>query len=288
MRCKNCGRENLNDSKFCSQCGKPLRAGADPRKMQYNAGNAGMSGQFANTRASDIDDQYFKTIAADTDDQYFKTRASDIDDQYANTVSVDMNSQYANTAAVDMGSQYANTEAGNMDRQYANTEAGDMDRQYADTGMEGTGGQHSDSGEMNTRNQDKQSRKGWKATIIIELAVIFVLAFILVSLKTGILQIPGQKDTSVANGGGSGAEVTQTTEPASEPAQESVSTPDPGPVISISDPVLERQIRSRIRKGSGEIYLSDIQDLTSLNLSRVEGIRDYSSLADFPSLENLW
>ncbi|MBP3876204.1 MAG: zinc-ribbon domain-containing protein, partial [Lachnospiraceae bacterium] len=20
MRCKNCGRENLNDSKFCSQC----------------------------------------------------------------------------------------------------------------------------------------------------------------------------------------------------------------------------------------------------------------------------
>jgi Leucine-rich repeat (LRR) protein len=186
-----------------------------------------------------------------------------------------------------MGSQYANTEAGNMDRQYANTEAGDMDRQYADTGMEGMGGQHSDSGEMNTRNQDKQSRKGWKATIIIELAVIFVLAFILVSLKTGILQIPGQKDTSVANGGGSGAEVTQTTEPASEPAQESVSTPDPGPVISISDPVLERQIRSRIRKGSGEIYLSDIQDLTSLNLSRVEGIRDYSSLADFPSLREL-
>ena len=251
MRCKNCGRENLNDSKFCSQCGKPQRAGADPRKMQYNAGTEDMS------------------------------------DQYANTAAVDMDGRYANTAAVDKGYQYANTEAGNMERQYANTEAGDMDRQYADTGMEGTGGQHSDSGEMNTRNQDKQSRKGWKATIIIELAVIFVLAFILVSLKTGILQIPGQKDTSVANGGGSGAEVTQTTEPASEPAQESVSTPDPGPVISISDPVLERQIRSRIRKGSGEIYLSDIQDLTSLNLSRVEGIRDYSSLADFPSLREL-
>ena len=263
MRCKNCGRENLNDSKFCSQCGKPLRAGADPRKMQYNAGNAGMSGQFANTRASDIDDQY------------------------ANTVSVDMNSQYANTAAVDMDGRYANTAAVDMDGQYTNTAAEDMSSPYADTGMEGMGGQYTDSGEMNILNQDKQSRKGWKATIIIELAVIFVLAFILVSLKTGILQIPGQKDTSVANGGGSGAEVTQTTEPASEPAQESVSTPDPGPVISISDPVLERQIRSRIRKGSGEIYLSDIQDLTSLNLSRVEGIRDYSSLADFPSLREL-
>ena len=275
MRCKICGRENVNDSVFCVQCGKPLKTGTDPQKMQYNAGNAGMSGQFANTRAADTDDQYFKTIAADKDDQYARTAAVDMDGQYANTVSMGMGSQYDNTAAVDMGSQYANTEAG------------DMDRQYADTGMEGTGGQHSDSGEMNTRNQDKQSRKGWKATIIIELAVIFVLAFILVSLKTGILQIPGQKDTSVANGGGSGAEVTQTTEPASEPAQESVSTPDPGPVISISDPVLERQIRSRIRKGSGEIYLSDIQDLTSLNLSRVEGIRDYSSLADFPSLREL-
>ena len=181
MRCKNCGRENLNDSKFCSQCGKPLRAGADPRKMQYNAGNAGMSGQFANTRASDIDDQYFKTIAADTDDQYFKTIASDIDDQYANTVSVDMNSQYANTAAVDMDGRYANTAAVDMDGQYTNTAAEDMSSPYADTGMEGMGGQYTDSGEMNILNQDKQSRKGWKATIIIELAVIFVLAFILLA-----------------------------------------------------------------------------------------------------------
>ena len=95
----------------------------------------------------------------------------------------------------------------------------------------------------------------------------------------GIISIPGQKDTSAADGGSSGTEITQTTEP--------VSTSELDPVISISDPVLDREIRSRIRKGSGEIHVSDIKDLTSLDLSGVVGIRDYSSLADFPYLREL-
>ena len=73
MRCKNCGRENLNDSKFCSQCGKPLRAGADPQKMQYNAGTGGTGGQYANNAVRGMSGQYANTMSVGVGRHYADT-----------------------------------------------------------------------------------------------------------------------------------------------------------------------------------------------------------------------